>query len=67
MRKAIQVSVLALALSISAYAGEMQCGVTDPPPPPTTSAVQEPTTDGEMECGLTEIALTLLNNLLPIL
>lgn len=71
MRKTLQVLALTLAVSASAYAGEMQFPVTDPPPKPSANAtqepmtaVQEPTTSGNMQNdatdSLTQIALELL-------
>ncbi len=48
MRKVIRASVLALALTSSAYAGEMQNDSPAPPSQPATVA-QEPTTDGEIQ------------------
>src|SRR4051812_25207936 len=63
MRKAISVAALLLALTCSAYAGDMPNGSPAPPPQPT-NAVQEPTTGGEMQndvaVSLTQIALDLL-------
>jgi hypothetical protein len=53
MRKSIQASLLMLALAVSSYAGDMQCGVTDTPPPPPASAVQEQPTAGEISTPLT--------------
>jgi hypothetical protein len=62
MRKVISVAALLLALTCSAYAGDMPNGSPAPPQPANT--VQEPTTDGEMQNGvavsLTQIALDLL-------
>ncbi len=62
MRKTLQVLVLTLAVSASAYAGDMQFPVTDPPPQSAT-AVQAPTS-GNMQNdatdSLTQIALKVL-------
>jgi hypothetical protein len=62
MRKAISVAALLLALTCSAYAGDMPNG--SPAPPPSANAVQEQETDGDistMSAGsLTQIALDLL-------
>lgn len=63
MRKTFLASIFTLLLAAFTYAGEMQFPVA-PPPPPTTNAVQ--VTDGGMECGLTEIALILLNSVLSL-
>jgi hypothetical protein len=64
MRKTLQVLALTLAVSASAYAGEMQFPVTDPPPQSSATATQQPTTDGNMQndaaANLTQIALDLL-------
>ena len=59
MRKSFSVLTLILALTCTAYAGEMQNGVTDTPPPPPQSApaVQEPMVDGETPDTLTTTAL----------
>ncbi|HYP00173.1 MAG TPA: hypothetical protein VER76_08285 [Pyrinomonadaceae bacterium] len=46
MRKSLQVSLLVLVLAASAYAGDMQCGVTGTPPPPA-GIEQAQTADGE--------------------
>ena len=63
MRKVVSVAALLLALTCSANAGDMPNGSPAPPSQPT-NAVQEPTTDGEMQNGvaisLTQIALDLL-------
>jgi hypothetical protein len=62
MRKTLQVLALTLAVSASAYAGEMQFPVTDPPPQSAT-AIQA-TTSSETPNGtsdsLTQIALNVL-------
>lgn len=57
--RTLRASVLALALASSTYAGEMQFPVAPPPPPP--SAPAQATTEGVIECPLTEIILTLLS------
>ena len=63
MRKTLQVLALMLAVSASVYAGDMQFPATDPPPQSAT-AVQGPTTNGDMQNGvadsLTQIALSVL-------
>ncbi|HVF56329.1 MAG TPA: hypothetical protein VM934_09275 [Pyrinomonadaceae bacterium] len=53
-----------LALCCPALAGEIPNPPLPQPPPATT---QEPTTDGEIECGLTEAVLGLLDSILPLL
>jgi hypothetical protein len=65
MGKAIRASALILLLACSAQAGYMQNDAPAPPPPPQpASAVQEPTTGGEVSNDvsdtLTGIALDLL-------
>jgi hypothetical protein len=73
-RKALAAFALVLALSLSAFAGVMHTGITDPPPPPDAASPGEMHT-GEMQTGvmqtgltatdtLTVIALDLLRNLL---
>lgn len=68
MRKALCASVLTMALTFSAYAGEMQNGITSNPP-----SSQE-TVAGEMQNGITststestaiEVLLELLVVLVP--
>ena len=77
MRKSIRVSLLVMVMAVSAYAGDMQCGVTDTPPPQSATAEQEQaTTQGSAVSDdaskgtadtLTEIAVSLLTNLLTAL
>jgi hypothetical protein len=71
-RKALAALVLAFVFSTSAFAGDgiLHTGVTPPPPPPVQA-------DGVMWTGiaapapeadaLTEIALSLLQTLIPLL
>lgn len=59
MRKAIQVLALALALSASTHAGDMQCGITGTAPPPP------PPANGVMANGA-QIALSLLQSVLAL-
>jgi hypothetical protein len=70
-RDAIAALVLAFLLATSAFAddGIMHTGITPPPPPPQVEGIMhtgianpEPEED-----SLTEIALTLLQTLLPLL
>lgn len=51
--KVVKAFVLALAVSVCAYAGEMDNGVSQPPPSQPTTDAQGPTTDGEMNAPLT--------------
>jgi hypothetical protein len=68
MRKTISVAALLLALTCTAYAGDIP-NVTPAPPQPT-NASQVTTTDGEIPNvtpnRLTEIALELLAALSPL-
>jgi hypothetical protein len=57
MRKTICLIVLLVALTGSAYAGDM-------PQPPSTS---QPTVQGEMHYPLTEIITTLLETVLSLI
>lgn len=58
MRKALSAAALLLALTCSAYAGEMPNGTPAPPP---RQSVQVPATDGVMDTPLlVQIALNLL-------
>jgi hypothetical protein len=43
------VMILALSLTLTAYAGHIPCGVTDDPPPPTEQA----TSAGDIGTGIT--------------
>jgi hypothetical protein len=69
MRKTISVAALLLALTCSAYAGDIQND--SPAPPKSANTIQEPTTDGDIQNGvadtITDTALTLLNNVLALL
>ena len=66
MRKTLVTAALLLALSCTAFGGEIQTtGAPTPPPPQPASAAQEPTLNGIMQTppaseSLTEIALELL-------
>ena len=59
MRRTIQSAALVLALSVTSYAGIMQCPIEEPTPPPppaeqqSETVVQGPTTDGVMSTGTT--------------
>jgi hypothetical protein len=48
MRKSISVLALLVALTCSAFAGDMQNGVTGTPQPTPTPALMGPTNDGEI-------------------
>ena len=64
MGKAIRASALILLLACSAQAGYIPNESPAPPPPQPANAVQEPTTDGDIQNDaadtLTQIALDLL-------
>jgi hypothetical protein len=57
LRQLLVASVLTLALSVPALAGEISTMVVPPPPPPPTAPgeittmVAQPTTDGEISTG----------------
>jgi hypothetical protein len=69
-RNAIATLVLAFVFSTSAYAGDgiLWTGKTPPPPPPTNgilwTGTASPASEGD---ALTEIAITLLQTLIPLL
>lgn len=74
MRSLIRTSFLLLALSSSAYAGDMPFPVAPPPPAPANAQIstQEPTADdvqdlSTTESTLAEITLTLLQSVLSLL
>jgi hypothetical protein len=53
MRKTLTTAALVLALCCPVFAGEMNTPVAPAPPPSQpASAIQEPTTDGEMSAGV---------------
>ena len=62
VRHLCAVMVLCLTFAVSAHAGEISCGVTDPPPPPPPSA----TSEGEIACGAMEVAAMLLEGVLSV-
>lgn len=73
MFRILRVSALVLALSLSATAGEIQYGATEPPPPPqgeqtvTTNSTQ---TSSGQESNTTEelqALINLLGRLLPLI
>lgn len=63
MRRTLRISLLALALTMPAYAGEMQGGIVQPPPP---SVAEGQAMDGDMHYPLTEITLNLLRSVLAL-
>ncbi len=66
MRKTIGVYLLVLLLTCSASAGIMGNDSPTPPPQPAT-AVQEPTTGGEMPCGVADSMTQIVLELLAVL
>ncbi len=71
MRKALRTSILILALSGSAYAGNIPGDVPAPPPAPATASVMtepvgEPADAQATEVTLIEIALGLLQSALSV-
>ena len=76
LQRICAVFVLTLVLALSAFAGEMSTGFTDPPPPPDTQAAttgdMSTSVTGDMTTGVTamdavtEVALNLLQNLPPL-
>jgi hypothetical protein len=79
LRLYLAATVLALTLSVPAFAGDMWAGITAPPPPPQqTSATGDMGTPGETATGeistpgvvaldpVTEAALGLLKSLLSL-
>lgn len=76
-RNAVATLVLTLMLFASAFAGEIQTGVTPPPPPPTVKGeIHTGATDGMIQTGeavsapeaktMTGIALNLLQSVLSL-
>lgn len=61
LRRLSAVLVLACAFTVSALAGDIHCGVTDPPPPTQQEGIAE-TSD-----GMLQIATTLLEGVLALL
>ena len=55
--------VMLLALSLTAFAGHMPCGVDDPPPPPPTTVSTVETESGAVEA----VAIALLEDVLSLL
>jgi hypothetical protein len=62
LRHFCAVTILLLALAVSAFAGQVDCpGVVDPPPDTT------PTVTGQVGCsGLTEAAVSLIQSVLSL-
>ena len=71
MRKTLTTVALLLALSCTAFGGEMSTPPAPAPPPAPASAMQEPTATDEETTGaadiLTQIALDLASIALPLL
>jgi hypothetical protein len=66
--------ILALSLTLTAYAGHIPCGVTDDPPPPTEQATSAgnigTSVTGDIQTGFvnptTDSFLSLLQSLLSL-
>ena len=73
MRKALRTSILILALSGSAYAGDIPCDSPAPPTAPATASVTAEPTGGEpvdaqaTETTVADIALSVLQSALSVL
>jgi type IV secretory pathway VirB6-like protein len=75
-RNAVAASVLALVLSVSAFAGEIHTDVAPPTPPPANGEMHTGATDSVIQTGeaastpeadaMTETALNLLQSLLSL-
>jgi hypothetical protein len=69
LRQICVVVVFTLALTASAFAGEIEITKTSPPPPPTVQGDIHTTVTGQAETGsseATEIALNLLQSVLAL-
>ncbi|HEX8889760.1 MAG TPA: hypothetical protein VF779_11445 [Pyrinomonadaceae bacterium] len=62
LKKLCAACVLALALALPAFAGDMPGGVTAPPPPPDSSSA---TTQGNMGAGITGDMETTITGDMP--
>lgn len=61
LREIFAAVVLTCVLALSAHAGEISCpGIASPPPDSAT------TRSGEIECGLSYVALFVIQSLLPL-
>jgi hypothetical protein len=61
LRQLCAAVLLTCALALPTFAGEISCGITsEPPSTPTSQAMAE----GEIPCGLTQAALTILQTVL---
>ena len=65
MRKTLATALLVLALCSPALAGEIHTPPAIQPPPPP-SAAPEQSTDGIIECPLTQMAVSLLGSVLAL-
>jgi hypothetical protein len=65
LREVCGVIVLACVFTLSTQAGEISCpGLTEPPPPPPPP--MEAATAGEIECGVLEAALSIIQSVLAL-
>ena len=62
LRNMVVAALLTGIFAVSASAGDMWAGITNPPPPPPTGAVAE----GDMHAGITESVLTILEGVLSM-
>jgi hypothetical protein len=66
MRQLCAAAMLTLTLALHASAGQMETPITPPPPPSATAEGQMTTGSSEAVNSVTDIALSLLQNLLPL-
>lgn len=66
IRHLCAVGALACVFAISAYAGEISCGVADPPPPPPPQQAATVDAADETDDGVLQIAVTLLQGMLSV-
>lgn len=66
MRKVLRASVLLLVLCCPILAGEIHNPPVTQPTPTPPSAAEKQSMDGIIECPLTQIAVSLLGNVLAL-
>lgn len=78
LRRLCVALVLTLVLALSAFAGDIQTGITTTPPPPESQATttgeistgvtgdMSTTAAGQMDTGVTDVALSLLQSVLSL-
>ena len=67
LRKLCAAVLLTSVLAVSANAGDMWTGYTNPPPPPPPSTTGTTQAPGEISAGITETMATLLDVALSML